>query len=86
MFSLTTRQSDVLETLLGSLTTRGYFPTPREIAKALGLKATSSVRGHLLALERKGYIQRDPKGRRFSILRDLTGEPVRLAFLIEEES
>ena len=84
MHSLTPRQSDVLESLLGSLTTRGFFPTPIEIARRLGLKTASSVRSHLVALERKGYIHRDPKRRRLSILRDLTGEAVRLAILIEE--
>ncbi len=85
MHSLTPRQFDVLESLLGSLTTRGVFPTPIEIARRIGLRTASAVRGHLIALERKGYISRDPKRRRLSVLRGLGGEHVRLAIVIEED-
>ena len=39
---------------------KGYPPTVREICKAVGLKSTSSVHGHLKQLEKEGLIKRDP--------------------------
>ena len=39
---------------------KGYPPTVREICKAVGLKSTSSVHGHLKHLEKEGLIKRDP--------------------------
>ena len=38
----------------------GYHPTVREIGAAVGLSSTSSVQACLDALEKKGYIERDP--------------------------
>jgi len=38
----------------------GYPPSVREICQAVGLKSTSSVQANLDALERAGYIERDP--------------------------
>ncbi len=38
----------------------GVPPSVREICSAVGLKSTSSVQAHLDALERDGYISRDP--------------------------
>ncbi|MDR0315036.1 MAG: transcriptional repressor LexA [Oscillospiraceae bacterium] len=38
----------------------GVPPSVREIGAAVGLKSTSSVQVNLDALEREGYIQRDP--------------------------
>lgn len=38
----------------------GVPPSIREIGAAVGLKSTSSVQANLLALERAGYIDRDP--------------------------
>lgn len=35
-----------------------FGPTVREIAQAVGLRSTSTVQGHLLRLERDGYIER----------------------------
>jgi len=40
---------------------RGYAPTMGEIQKALGISARSVVEYHLKALEREGYIRRDPE-------------------------
>ncbi len=39
---------------------RGFAPSVREIGKAAGLKSTSTVQYNLNALERAGYIERDP--------------------------
>lgn len=38
----------------------GVPPSIREIGAAVGLKSTSSVQANLIALEKAGYIQRDP--------------------------
>jgi len=57
---LTARQRLVLETIRSSVAHRGYPPTMREIGEAVGLTSPSSVKHQLTALERKGYLRRDP--------------------------
>ena len=36
----------------------GYAPSVRDIGKAVGLTSTSTVHGHLIRLEKKGFIKR----------------------------
>jgi len=43
-----------------TLDERGYPPTVREIAEAVGLASTSAVHHHLSKLEREGRLQKDP--------------------------
>ena len=57
---LTQRQRTILEMIRESVTSRGYPPSIREIGDAVGLTSTSSVAHQLRALERKGYLRRDP--------------------------
>jgi len=57
---LTTRQRRVLEVIRNSVDRRGYPPSLREIGEAVGLQSPSSVSYQLLALERKGYLRKDP--------------------------
>jgi repressor LexA len=57
---LTPRQHKVLETIRDSVERRGYPPSMREIGDAAGLASPSSVSHQLMALERKGYLRRDP--------------------------
>jgi repressor LexA len=57
---LTTRQRLVLETIRVLVESRGYPPSMREIGEAVGLTSPSSVSHQLEALERKGYLRRDP--------------------------
>jgi repressor LexA len=57
---LTSRQRLVLETIRSSVERRGYPPSMREIGEAVGLTSPSSVKHQLTALERKGYLRRDP--------------------------
>ncbi|GAB3596900.1 transcriptional repressor LexA [Angustibacter peucedani] len=57
---LTTRQRRVLETIRDAVERRGYPPSMREIGEAAGLASPSSVAHQLTALERKGYLRRDP--------------------------
>jgi len=59
--ALTERQRLVLETIRRSVDERGYPPTMREIGQLVGLTSPSSVKHQLMALERKGYLRRDPK-------------------------
>lgn len=57
---LTMRQRRVLEVIRNSVDRRGYPPSMREIGEAVGLASPSSVSHQLAALERKGYLRRDP--------------------------
>jgi len=56
--SLTGKQKAVLDFLRAETRRRGLPPTIREIGAHFGLRSTGSVRDHLRALERKGYIDR----------------------------
>ncbi len=57
---LTARQRRVLEEIRDSVERRGYPPSMREIGIAVGLTSPSSVAHQLTALERKGFLRRDP--------------------------
>lgn len=57
---LTPRQRRVLETIKDAVERRGYPPSMREIGQAVGLTSPSSVAHQLAALERKGFLRRDP--------------------------
>ena len=58
--ALTPRQRKVLEVIRAHVERQGYPPSVREIGEAVGLTSTSSVAYQLRALERKGYLRRDP--------------------------
>lgn len=47
-------QQRILEYIKSEIQTKGYPPSVREIANAVGLKSTSTVHGHLTRLEKKG--------------------------------
>lgn len=75
---LTKRQREILTYLMDSMQERGYPPSVREIGAALGLTSSSTVHSHLAALEKKGFIHRDPsKPRAIEILKDGTSQPPR---------
>ena len=57
---LTVRQRRVLECIRTSIDVRGYPPSMREIGESVGLVSPSSVSHQLIALEKKGYLRRDP--------------------------
>lgn len=59
MQKLNATQKRVYEFLAERLQ-NGVPPSVREIGIAVGLKSTSSVQANLIALEKAGYIQRDP--------------------------
>jgi repressor LexA len=58
--SLSDRQRRILEFIDAQVRERGFPPSVREIGAAVGLTSTSTVHTHLRALERKGYLRRDP--------------------------
>ena len=60
MSELNDKQLLIYEFLKDFTSEKGYPPTVREIFKAVGLKSTSSVHGHLKHLEKEGLIKRDP--------------------------
>jgi repressor LexA len=57
---LTARQRRILEVIGNWVERYGYPPSVREIGEAVGLTSTSSVAHQLRALQRKGYLRRDP--------------------------
>jgi repressor LexA len=75
---LTTRQLKILQAIKAALVTNGYPPSMREIGAAAGLASPASVQYQLHALEKKGFIRRDPtRGRALEVL--LPGEKSELA-------
>lgn len=57
---LSSKQLDILSFIKSQLQVKGYPPSVREICKAVDLKSTSTVHGHLAKLEKKEYIRKDP--------------------------
>jgi repressor LexA len=73
---LTRRQAEILTFIQRFAETHGYPPSVREIGRALGLTSSSTVHSHLAALEKKGYLHRDPsKPRALEVLRDERAAP-----------
>jgi repressor LexA len=58
---LTEIQKKILEFLIEQKVNRGIPPTLAEIAKYFGYRNRATVQQHLQAIERKGYIKRNPK-------------------------
>jgi len=54
------RQEEILRYIQKTMDERGYPPSVREIGEAIGLKSSSTVHAHLVHLEKKGYIRRNP--------------------------
>jgi repressor LexA len=52
------RKIRILDHIAATLRARGYPPSVREIARAVGLASTSAVHHHLMILEREGYLER----------------------------
>ncbi len=56
--TLTKRQKEVLDFLVGFLNKHGYSPSFEEIARSLKLTSLATVHKHVTTLERKGFIRR----------------------------
>lgn len=66
---INTKQRRILEFIRYSLHNEYRCPTVREICAHVGLSSTSTVQSHLNALEKFGYIRRDPnKNRAITIM------------------
>jgi repressor LexA len=52
------RKQRIIDYIAATLRARGYPPSVREIAQAVGLASTSAVHHHLESLEREGYLER----------------------------
>lgn len=75
---LTRRQQEILTFIQRYTDAHGYPPSVREIGQALGLTSSSTVHSHLSALEKKGYLRRDPsKPRALEILKDERDVPAK---------
>lgn len=57
---LTRRQQEILDYIRSEIHRRGFPPSVREIGEAVGLSSSSTVHSHLAALEKKGFLRRDP--------------------------
>jgi repressor LexA len=71
---LTWRQRKVLQVIRESVQKRGYPPSMREIAEAVGLTSTGSVSYQLSTLRKKGYLHSDAGKARTTEVR-LPGHP-----------
>lgn len=87
MTKLSKRQEMIYNFIKKEVQLKGYPPSVREIAEAVGLASSSTVHGHLARMESKGYIRRDPtKPRAIEILNEedqyITKDEARYAPLI----
>jgi repressor LexA len=60
---LTRRQKDILDYIIECVRERGLPPTIAEIGEEFGIASTNGVNDHLVALEKKGFIERSSKAR-----------------------
>lgn len=76
--TLTKRQQQILSVVRSLTDERGYPPSLREIGRAVDLTSPSTVKHHLDALEREGFIQRDAgRPRAIDLRREPTVEALR---------
>lgn len=74
--TLSDKQREILSVIQASVARRGYPPSMREIAEAVGLASLSSVSHQLGQLELSGYLRRDPnRPRALEVLIDLEPDP-----------
>lgn len=59
---LTDRQREVYDYLVEHVETKGYSPTCESMAKDFGWASPNAASEHLLALFRKGWIKKTPRG------------------------
>lgn len=74
MTKMSKRQQAILDYIKSEVNKKGYPPSVREIAQAVGLASSSTVHGHLARLENKGFIRRDPTKPRAIEVLDPSGQ------------
>ena len=57
---LSQKQINILNFIKSHIKFKGYPPAIREICDELGISSTSTVHSHIVKLEKKGYVRRDP--------------------------
>lgn len=57
---LSEKQVEILEYIKYEIETNGYSPSIRKIGGKVNLKSPASVHQHLITLQKKGYLLRDP--------------------------
>lgn len=68
--SLTVRQWMLARFIGNYIRGHGFSPTLREMGEAMGIHSSNGVKGHLIALERKGFIRRTARtARSIQVLR-----------------
>lgn len=77
---LTPRQREIYSFIRSKIQGRGYGPTVREIGLEFDIKSPNGVMCHLKALQKKGFIHREPNmSRAIQMLDEPTGaQPARL--------
>ena len=66
-YGLTPRQLKILLAIKESTEANGFPPSMREIGELAGLASPASVSYQLKALEEKGFLKKDPKGRTLQV-------------------
>lgn len=61
MVSISPKRKRVLDFISGFIKEKGYAPSMRDIAKGCALSSSSVAQYYVKALEREGYIHRDPE-------------------------
>ncbi len=72
------RRQRILDCIAHTVVERGYPPSVREIADAVGLASTSAVHHHLLSLERDGLLERGSHSSRALRLTSRAATPTRV--------
>lgn len=62
------QQRKALEVIRSLAGQKGYAPSVREIAGAMGLRGSSTVHAHLMGLKEKGYIEYGEGPRKIQLL------------------
>lgn len=68
------RQLEVLRYMMETIHEKGFPPTVREIANALGIRSTSTVHNDISTLCKKGFLRKDPSKPRAVVLTDAGAE------------
>jgi repressor LexA len=83
MDQLTDRQQQILDFIRREVKSKNYPPSVREIGREVGLASSSTVHSHLSALEKKGFIRRDPTKPRAIELRTGDAPPALIADVVK---
>jgi len=73
---LTEIQKKILEHLIDQIKGKGIPPTLAEVARHFGYKNRATVQQHLAAIEKKGYIRKNPRLSRGRLKGKVTSEKI----------